>query len=142
MNEIGARIKQKRMENNMTLEELGKKVGAGPSTVRKWEEGIIKNMKASKLADVAKALGTTPGELMGYSNDTLARSGDMEILIEVARGLDAEHMQMLLSMAENIASMQNKTRRAHKVVAVTPSGQIVNHTIRKKSFRRPINEEK
>ena len=41
MENMGDRIKRLRSENNMTLEELGNKVGVGKSTVRKWENGII-----------------------------------------------------------------------------------------------------
>ena len=35
MQDIGSTIKKLRLENNMTLEQLGNKVGVGKSTVRK-----------------------------------------------------------------------------------------------------------
>ena len=41
MENMGDRIKRLRSENNMTLEELGNRVGVGKSTVRKWENGIM-----------------------------------------------------------------------------------------------------
>ena len=43
--DIGKRIKELRLAKGMTLEELGNKVGVGKSTVRKWETGIIENMR-------------------------------------------------------------------------------------------------
>lgn len=67
--DMGAKIHLLRTQNDMTLEELGNKVGVGKSTVRKWENGIIANMKRDKILKVAEALNTSPAYLMGW-NDT------------------------------------------------------------------------
>ncbi len=64
--EMGEKIYQLRMKNNMTLEELGKKVGVGKSTVRKWEKGMIANMRRDKIAKLATALNVSPAYLMGW----------------------------------------------------------------------------
>lgn len=66
----GEKIYKLRTEQGMTLEELGNKVGSGKSTVRKWEKGIIANMKRDKILKVAEALHTTPAYLMGWSEET------------------------------------------------------------------------
>ncbi len=66
---MGEIIKRLRIENDMTLEELGDKVGVGKSTVRKWENGIIANMKRDKIAKVASVFGVSPSYLMGWDND-------------------------------------------------------------------------
>ncbi len=66
---MGQKIYQLRKEKGMTLEELGNKVGVGKSTVRKWENGIIANMKRDKIIKVAEALGTTPSYLMGWEEE-------------------------------------------------------------------------
>ena len=58
--DVGQRIKALREEKGMTLEELGNKVGVGKSTVRKWETGIIANMRRDKIAKIADALETSP----------------------------------------------------------------------------------
>ena len=65
--DIGDKIKQLREEKGMTLEELGNKVGVGKSTVRKWETGMIENMRRDKIKKVADALNVTPDYLMGWS---------------------------------------------------------------------------
>lgn len=64
----GDRIKQLRIQNNLTLEELGKRVGVGKSTVRKWETGAIANMRRDKIAKLADALGTTVMDIMGIDD--------------------------------------------------------------------------
>lgn len=70
MEEMGDRIKRLRSENHMTLEELGNKVGVGKSTVRKWENGIIANMRRDKIAKLSAALGVSPAYLMGWESST------------------------------------------------------------------------
>lgn len=66
---MGDKIKFHREKNNMTLEELGNKVGVSKSTILKWETGSIANMKRDKIAKVASALNVSPGYLMGWSDD-------------------------------------------------------------------------
>ncbi|WP_207671271.1 LexA family protein [Paenibacillus cymbidii] len=65
----GEHLKKRRTNLKMTLEEVGKMVGVGKSTVRKWETGDIENMKRDKIALLATALRTTPLYIMGLSSD-------------------------------------------------------------------------
>ena len=67
--DMGEKIKALRLEKDMTLEELGNKVGVGKSTVRKWETGMIANMKRDKILKIAEALNTSPAYLMGWDNN-------------------------------------------------------------------------
>ena len=67
--ELGQRIKMLRERQGLTLEELGNRVGVGKSTVRKWELGIIANMKRDKIASMARALDVSPGYLMGWEDN-------------------------------------------------------------------------
>lgn len=64
--DMSEKIKLLRIQNHMTLEELGGKVGVGKSTVRKWETGMIANMRRDKIAKLAAALGVSPAYLMGW----------------------------------------------------------------------------
>ena len=63
---MGWRIKDKRENLEMTLAELGGKVGVQASTVRKWETGYIKDIRSDKIQKIADALGVTPAYLMGW----------------------------------------------------------------------------
>jgi repressor LexA len=67
--DMAKRIKELRLSLGLTLEEVANQVGVGKSTVRKWETGIIANMKRDKIAALAKALHTTPGYLMGWTDE-------------------------------------------------------------------------
>lgn len=62
-------IKSRRLELNLTLEEVGKLVGVGKSTVRKWETGDIENMKRDKIVKLANALKVSPSFIMGFDEE-------------------------------------------------------------------------
>lgn len=64
---MAQKIKELRLANDLTLEQVADIVGVGKSTVRKWETGMIANMRRDKIAALAQALHTTPEYLMGWS---------------------------------------------------------------------------
>lgn len=85
--DMGQRIKELREEKHLTLEEVGNRVGVGKSTVRKWENGTIANMRRDKIASLANALGCSPGYLMGWEdriegNPIKAVTEDAEMLMD------------------------------------------------------------
>lgn len=107
--EMGERIKQLRLQLGMTLEEVGDIVGVSKSTVLKWENGNIANMRRDKIALLAKALHTTPAYLMGwtdevdqmFADDATGRALD-ETVLKIAEELrDRPGMRMLFDAAKN-----------------------------------------
>ena len=67
-------LKTKRLEKNMTLEEVGNLVGVGKSTVRKWENGMIENMGRDKIVALSKALNISPLEILGMDENPALES--------------------------------------------------------------------
>lgn len=63
-------IKKRRQELHLTYEEIGKIVGVSKSTVRKWETGMIENMRRDKILLLAKALKVSPAYLLGWEPDS------------------------------------------------------------------------
>ena len=63
-NEIGRKILNRRKALGLTLENVGDAVGVGKSTVRKWENGMIKNMGRDKIAALAAVLQMDPVEFV------------------------------------------------------------------------------
>ena len=53
---INERLKAKREELGLTLEDVGQSVGVGKSTVRKWETGYIKNIGYDNLCALSQTL--------------------------------------------------------------------------------------
>lgn len=64
----GQRIRQKRLELNLTMEELGQKLGVQKSAVNKWEKGETVNIKRECLAKMAELFDVSPVWLMGFEN--------------------------------------------------------------------------
>lgn len=54
MSEIGNLIYNRRKELGLTLEEVGNAVGVSKSTVKKWENGFISNMRRDKIEKLVK----------------------------------------------------------------------------------------
>lgn len=66
---LGWKIRERRKELGLTLEQVGQAVGVGRSTVRKWENGMIKNMGRDKISALAKVLEWSPIELVPMDKD-------------------------------------------------------------------------
>ena len=71
---IGEMINNRRIELSLTLEDVGNAVGVSKSTVKKWEDGFIENMKRDKIAKLARILKISPvslitGELIYENQD-------------------------------------------------------------------------
>lgn len=77
-------IKKRREELGLTYEELGKKVGVGKSTVRKWEIGAIENMRRDSIVALAKALDISPAVIMGWNTkeEAITLSNNEKQLLE------------------------------------------------------------
>ena len=62
--EIGKILNKRRLELGLTLEEVGNAVGVSKSTVKKWEDGYISNMRRDKISELAKILKLSPVTLI------------------------------------------------------------------------------
>lgn len=108
--DMGQKIKTLREQNDMTLEELGNKVGVGKSTVRKWENGMIANMRRDKIAKLADALGCSPAYLMGWEEEekvatnlrVVSDSPELDHLIEIVKNMPEDNLKRVIEYAEFI----------------------------------------
>lgn len=76
---VGERIRYRRQELHMTLDEVSAKSGVPKSTIHRWETGAIKNMGQSGLRKVAKALDTSAEFLMTGVSVTITHLPKIEI---------------------------------------------------------------
>ena len=113
---MAKRIKELRQEKGLTLEQVADIVGVGKSTVRKWETGMIANMKRDKIADLAKALGTTPAYLMGWEEDIEKEDSPSELtltegeklMLELFRKIPEDRQPEALDLLRVALKMQQK----------------------------------
>lgn len=92
---IGQRIKEMRLDKNLTQDELAARIHTTKQTIHKYENGIITNIPSSKIEAIANALNTTPDYLMGWEEPTSLRAPEVTedtvifpVIGEIAAGYD------------------------------------------------------
>ena len=118
MENIGKRIKERRLLMKLSAEELAPLVGLSAATIYRYENGDIKKINTTKLQPFAKALNTTEAYLMGWVEnpeidseitngqddeiwelrEELRRNPDMRMLFSASRGAKKEHIQAAAAM--------------------------------------------
>lgn|SRR5690606_22093478 len=84
----GERLRERRMELGLTLEEVAKAVGVSKSTVLKWETGTIEDMRVNKAAALAQVLNVSPLWVIGITDSKSGppRTKRVPILGSIAAG--------------------------------------------------------
>ena len=125
MEEIGKIIYERRKQLGLTLEDVGNAVGVGKSTVRKWENGMIKNMGRDKIAALAAVLQMDPVQLVpipavqlnlkmfGKDEDAerleaLHQDPRLGMLFDHARKMSKEDVDFMIQMADRILKDRNE----------------------------------
>ena len=98
MCEIANKIKTRRIELGLTLEDVAKAVGVGRSTVQRWESGLIQNMKRDKIAKLASVLQMNPVEFVPAHHMDLQLFSSQPRDDEDQRRLEALHQNPRLGM--------------------------------------------
>ena len=68
---IGERIKARRMEIGLSVDQVAEKIGKNRATVYRYESNDIEKYTLDVLMPLAEALRTTPAYLMGWEESTL-----------------------------------------------------------------------
>lgn len=67
-NAMGNRIKELRIANDLTQEELANHFGMNKAAVNKWETGLVKNIPRSKIIELANLFHCDPCYLMAFDS--------------------------------------------------------------------------
>lgn len=84
MTDFGALIKNRRQQLGLTLEQVGERCGVGKSTVRKWEQGMIRNVGRDKISMLARVLRMDPVDLIDLDQDKNTDTLSVEELALIA----------------------------------------------------------
>lgn len=82
--EFKDRIKARRLDLGLTLDDVAKLVGVSNPTISRWESGAIVNQRRDKIELLAKALRMTPGELMGWASELPAVNNTVSVFLSPA----------------------------------------------------------
>lgn len=97
----GEKIRKRRLELKMTMEDLGNAIGVQKSAINKYEKGLV-DMKGSTLAAIARVLNVPVITLLDDEED-----GEVPKTVEarsLARGIDT----MPKAQREAILDMMRK----------------------------------
>ena len=108
---IGLEIKRLRTERGMTLEQLGNQCGVGKSTVRKWENGMIKDMRRDKIEKLANALGVSPSHFFDYGNGS-SRESSMDKISNIYP-IEVHRLPMLGEISCGVPKFTNEDRESY-----------------------------
>lgn len=87
----------------MTLEQLGDKVGVGKSTVRKWENGMIENMRRDNIVKLSKALDIPVTDILGINKNDMP-----EDITTIYNQLNSDRQTKVYNYAQHELEEQNK----------------------------------
>lgn len=68
MSTIGSRIRYKRIEAGLSVDDVAARLGKNRATVYRYESNDIDNFPISVIGPLADILNTTPAYLMGWEN--------------------------------------------------------------------------
>lgn len=69
MTTVGSRIKARRCELGLSVDELALKLGKNRATIYRYESDCIENLPITIIEPLSAALQTTPAYLMGWVDD-------------------------------------------------------------------------
>jgi transcriptional regulator with XRE-family HTH domain len=106
---LGEKIRKRRIELNMTMDDLGNAIGVQRSAINKYEKGIITDLKRSTLQALANALGVSPLYLLEEDEDedrdrleALHQNPRLGMLFDRSRKMSNDDIDFMLQMADRI----------------------------------------
>lgn len=109
--EIGFRIKQRREELGLTLEDIALYVRVARSTIQRYEAGSISRPKLPVLYSISQALRVSPDWLLGITDDPTPQGISNTTPpapaanVVIARGRNGSFVEKKLS-DEDLAALQ------------------------------------
>lgn len=108
-NDIGKKIRERRKELGMTLDELARAVGVSKQTIFRYEDRTIENIPIDKLHKIAGKLNVSMAYLLdlkvevGYEDFiALKEKEGFRELVSILKEMDSEKIEKLVEMAKII----------------------------------------
>lgn len=118
---MGERIKQLRIANGLTQEELGKYIGVQKAAIRKYEKGEVKNMKRSSIQILSNLFKVSPSYLMCLEDENSST-------------LNKEEYTNIPLISEYIENLETSIKKSF-VKEIT-----LNNSLPQKTFALQIND--
>ena len=97
------RIRDRRLELNLSYQDIADATGLSKSTIQRYETGGIKKVPVNQIEELAKALHTSPSYLMGWDqNNPPQLSEDEQHLLNVFNKLNSEGRKQAIINLKNL----------------------------------------
>lgn len=110
----GARIRRRREEQGLTLQQVAQKIGVDKSTVQRYENDAIATPKQPVIAAIASALSASAEYLLCKTDDPAPAQIGMDdftyALFNESQSLTPQNKEKLLEMARFFHEQQEKER--------------------------------
>lgn len=106
---VGERIRNRRLELGLSVDDLAQKLGKNRATVYRYENNDIENMPTSVIEPLSIALQTTPAYLMGW-NEKEKEIRPSNIQDELAKFIDRLDPSTGLAFFNGETEMDQETR--------------------------------
>lgn len=93
---MAQRIKELRLEKQLTLLQLANAIGVSEGTVQRYESGNIRNLKYDTIVALSNVLGTTPAYLMGWDESRIhppQNHGSIPVMGRIPAGTPLDAVQ-------------------------------------------------
>lgn len=136
---MGQRIKERRLEQGLTLKELGSKIGVASSTIMRYENGTISKAKLPVIEAIARALDVNPAWLC-------CKSENKNNLIECERSNSQRQFERLMQYHNAFckcseASQQKILEYAKNIYEIELAEKAIAETHQEKIQILPVKEE-
>lgn len=101
--DIGLKLKQRRQEMNVSVDELAQKLNVSRTTIYRYEKGEISKMPTETLEKIARILNTTPAYFMGWSDKPEVKSN----ILSIYNQLEQPRQEKVIDFAQEQLDEQN-----------------------------------
>lgn len=107
MLQIGDTIKYLRIKNKYTQAELAEKLGLQLTTMQKYENGMIKNVKLDTLQKLCQILDAPPTAFVFPNIDDEGKNKLLKYVITTYSGLNDKGIEKLIAYMEDLQKIDD-----------------------------------
>ena len=94
--ELSAILKSRRETLGLSLDDVARMVGVNRSTISRWENGDVENMRREKISKLADALKIDPLVILGRKQVDLSKLNAEQTASELIKMLDTEDIELIM----------------------------------------------
>ena len=129
----GQRMKNRRIELGITVQDIAKSLNISVATVYRYEKGDIEKVPGKILEPLAKILQTTPAYLMGWESSTTSspkKVDSSEELVNIYEQLIPNNQKKVLTYSKSLLSaqqMEEELLEPNAAHGMNPTGEEIKH---------------